>query len=1081
MASQAIVLTLEEVAIQRAAIREAQLQQALGEIKAEKEKMIRRRVRIQRRQADVSELEEMDLTHMDDNVPGQSQWVPKTAIASPKPFTRDKRGEDLNTWLRPVPVYVKCKLTLPHEEVFVAASYLEGSATIWLSGFVQLQGYGHDFRAWAVNQKLEDFLKLVEDRWHDPQEAQKATDAILTLNNRQFKSVREATDVVERLICVPGVRYDPQVLLTAYLKCFPSPLRNQLAGEANINTHNFPSFSKKALDLKAKIGHGHTPTTDGRKKALPPNWKAKGRIMFLDNDGSTIELEDDFQAGLGSEAGSVEVSGGGTVTASVQKGKATGRRHGGSRSRSQVDPNAPPWEKAGLIEDVWRDRYTRQACIHCDQYGHNQFKCRNKKVTEKIPPTMGQALGSSAPVGSNVASSSGTAPGNTSRCEAAFNHLKHALTNHEVLKLPDPNKPFIVTTDASHYGIGVVLVQQEGKKLRPVEYMPKKMPSQKLGKSTYEKELYAIYKALTHLRHYLLGSFFYVRTDHQTLRWMKTQPVFSDALKHWIEVIEQYDFEPQYIKGEYNKVADALSRRPDFLGALITEFWLADDVTQFSVEAYREDPFMSEIIRRLEVKDKATSQEFELINGLLFLEKAGNKRLYAPHRESLRSLFLDECHDATGHFGTRKIATNLLQRFWWPTMMRDAKLYMEICQVCQRDKPRTQAPLGLLKPLPIPERPGESLFMDFMDTVVTSKSGMRYVYAIVDRFSKYARLVTMPATAKTKYVIKLFKENWARDFGLPKSISSDRDVRFTSELWKAAAAEQGTQLQMTYGNHPEANGQAEQLNRVVQHLLRHYIKPNQVDWDEKLALISSLYNNVVHSATGVSPNSLLLTFKPRLPLDFLIPENQPTAAPGTLEFAYRYEQLMQQSVEQMHKAQAAMIESENKHRRPSTFQVGDRVWVKSSELGQEHGISRKLMPQYFGPWEVLDIVGEDPDGPSYVIRIPGHLRTYPVFHASKHAPSEETDQFPSRRSMLPPTMDGEVDIDDIVDHREMPVPRPTGRGRPPKPKLQYRVRFRHHTDPKEDRWFTREELMQTAPQAVAHYEKSLQKGKRQIE
>ncbi|GBG73400.1 hypothetical protein CBR_g16116 [Chara braunii] len=405
---------------------------------------------------------------------------------------------------------------------------------------------------------------------------------------------------------------------------------------------------------------------------------------------------------------------------------------------------------------------------------------------------------------------------------------------------------------------------------------------------------------------------------------------------------------------------------------------------------------------------------------------------------------------------------------------------METCQVCQRDKPRTQAPLGLLKPLPIPERPGESLSMDFMDTLVTNKSGMCYVYVIVDRFSKYARLVAMPATAKTEYVIKLFKENWVRDFGLPKSTVSDRDVRFTSQLWKAAAAEQGTQLQMTSGNHPEANRQAKQLNRAVQHLLRHYIEPIQVDWDEKLALIASLYNNAVHSATGVSPNILLLTFKPRLPLHFLLPENQHSTAPGTLEFAYRFEQLMQQAVEQMHKAQAAMIEYENKHRRTSTFQVGERVWVKSSELGQEHGISRKLMPQYFGPWEILDVVGDEPDGPSYVIRIPRHLRTYPIFHASKLALFEETDQFPSRRSMLPPTMDGEVDIDDIVDHWEMPVPRPTGRGRPPKLKLQYRVRFRHHTDPKEDRWFTREELMQTAPQVVAHYEKSLQKGKRQI-
>ncbi|GBG77114.1 hypothetical protein CBR_g23439 [Chara braunii] len=226
----------------------------------------------------------------------------------------------------------------------------------------------------------------------------------------------------------------------------------------------------------------------------------------------------------------------------------------------------------------------------------------------------------------------------TERCKAAFKHLKHALTHHEVLKLPDPNKSFIVTMDANQYGIGVVLAQQAGPKLRPIEYMSKKMPSRTLAKSTYEKELYAIYKALTHWRHYLLGRFFIVRTDHQTLKWMRTQPLLSDALKRWIEVIEQYDFEPQYLKGEYNNVADALSHRPDFSSALITEFGLADDVTHSTVGAYCEDPFMSEIICRLEAKDNVTFAEFELVNGLLFLEKAGNKRLLG---ESLSMDFMD--------------------------------------------------------------------------------------------------------------------------------------------------------------------------------------------------------------------------------------------------------------------------------------------------------------------------------------------------------------------------------------------------------------------------------------------------------
>ncbi|GBG74783.1 hypothetical protein CBR_g19295 [Chara braunii] len=833
--------------------------------------------------------------------PGQTQWVPKTAIAAPKPFVGDKRGEDLDTWLRAVPIYVRCKLTLPHEEVLVAASYLEGSAARWLSGLVQLQGYGDDFRAWAVTQKLEDFLKMVEERWHDPQEAQRATDVILTLHTRQFKSVREATDAVERLIRVPGVRYDPQVLLTSYLRCFSLPLRNQLASQANINMHNFPSFSKMALDLEAKIGLGQAPTTNGRKKTLPPNWKAKGRLMFVDNDGSTIELDDNFQEGVGSEAGSVEASGGG-VAAAV---------------RRPVDAVEVPGLGVKLTPMLLhgRKRVLQRTCGEIVIHGRLVFVVANMAITS-----------SSAAI--------------------------------------------------RRYG--------------PYEFvvMPFSLCN---APGTFQH-------AMNRIFHDYLDKYVIVYLD-DILIFSKTVEEHVAHLDKVLSLLRQHKFK---INGEKC--------------ALITEFGLEDSVTQSLVEAYREDPFMAEIIRRLEAKDKRTSAEFELINGLLFLVKAGNKRLCVPNSKFLRSLFLGECHDATGHFGFKKTAANLLQRFWWPTMMRDAKLYVETCQICQRDKPHTQAPLELLKPLPIPERPGESLSMDFMDTLVTSKSGMRYVYVIVDRFT----------------------------------------------------AEQGTQLQMTSGNHPEANGQAEQLNRTVQHLLRHYIKPNQVDWDEKLALIASLYNNAVHSATGVSPNSLLVTFKPRLPLDFLLPDNQPSAAPGTLELAYRYEQLMQQAVEHMHKAQAAMIESENKHRRPSTFQVGERVWVKSSELGQEHRISRKLMPQYFGPWEILDVVGDEPDGPSYVIHIPGHLRTYPVFHASKLAPFKETDQFPSRHSMLPPTMDGEVDIDDIVDHRELPAPRPAGRGRPPRPKLQYRVRFWHHTDPKEDRWFTREELMQTAPQVSLH-------------
>ncbi|GBG71633.1 hypothetical protein CBR_g9049 [Chara braunii] len=895
----------------------------------------------------------------------------------------------------------QCKLTLPHKEVLVAASYLEGSATRWLSGLVQLHGYGHDFRTWAVNLKLEDFLKMVEDRWHDLQEAQKATDVILPLSNRPFKSVRDATDAVERLICVPGVRYDPQVLLATYLRCLPMPFRNQLLGEANINMHNFPSFSKKALDLDAKIGHGHQPTTNGRKKTLPSNWKAKGRIMFVDNNGSTIELDDDFHEGVGAEAGSKKLQG---VDQSLPQFK---------KARRPVNVVEAPGLGVKLTPMLLHGR-KRVSLRTCGETVGEPVKMppEIEGVVTKYPDLFEEPIGV---VEREVVHAIEIIPG-SSIPKGRIYRMSPTKLDELRQQLKELIEKGWIRLSVSPYRSPVLFVPKKGGTLRMcIDYRA-------LNAITVKNR-----EPLPHIDDLLdrvQGCRYFIKID---LKFEYHQIAIRPEDQH------KTAFQTRYGLYEFVVMPFSLSNTPgtfqhamkrifhDYLDKFVIVY--LDDILSFSrtVEEHvgHLDKVLS-LLRQHRFKINGKKREF-----------GRTPILYLGHEISTEELKPDDAKVASIRDWPRPQSVTEMRSFLGMTdyYRNFVKNYSTVA-----------APLTDLTRLDTP--------WEWTD-------------------SKYARLVAMPATAKTEYVIKLFKENWVRDFGLPKSIISDRDVRFTSELWKAAAAEQGTQLQMTSDNHPKANGQAEQLNRAV-------------DWDEKLALIASLYNNAVHSATRVSPNSLLLTFKPRLPSDFLLPENQPSAAPGTLEFAYRYERLMQQGVAQIHKAQAAMIESENKHRHPSTFQVGDKVWVKSSELGQKHGISRKLMPQYFGPWEVLDIVGDDSDGPSYVVQIPCHLHTYPVFHASKLAPFNETGQFSSRRSMLPPTMDGEVDIDNIVDHMETPVPRPTGRGRPPKPKLQYRVWFKHHIDPKEDKWFTREELMQTAPQAVAHYEKLLQKGKRQI-
>ncbi|GBG62701.1 hypothetical protein CBR_g31718 [Chara braunii] len=305
--------------------------------------------------------------------------------------------------------------------------------------------------------------------------------------------------------------------------------------------------------------------------------------------------------------------------------------------------------------------------------------------------------------------------------------------------------------------------------------------------------------------------------------------------------------------------------------------------------------------------------------------------------------------------------------------------------------------------------------------------------------------------------------------GLPegepwKELGITGKARMTLKLtrWAAEIDMFDFELKPVKGRHPETNGQTEQMNKTLQQTLRMYIRPDQIDWDEHLPKVVSAYNNSVHLSTCKTPMELHLGWRPRRPIDRLNPDQVHKLPLGTSEFAVEYQKDIEKVKESILKAQHQMIEQANKHRRPSQFAVGDLVWVKSKEFAPEENISQKLLPAYRGPWQVLDVIG-DVDGPSYVIEIPPHLRTYPVFHASKLLPRVTNELFPSRRSAIPPSMDGKYDIDKIVAESTYHT------GRRGRPQRQYKVRFAYQ-NPSEDLWFTREELLDSAPHIVSAYE-----------
>ncbi|GBG82233.1 hypothetical protein CBR_g34517 [Chara braunii] len=202
-------------------------------------------------------------------------------------------------------------------------------------------------------------------------------------------------------------------------------------------------------------------------------------------------------------------------------------------------------------------------------------------------------------------------------CTSAMKKLKQALIEYPVLKVADPSLPFVVTTDASQYGIGAVLQQDDGNGYRPVEFMSARMPSEKVAASTYERELYALRQALDHWKHYLLGRHFKVYSNHETLRWLKTQAKMTPKLTRWAAEIDQYDFELKPVKGKYNIVADALSRRADYFGSIVHYLDIGKDLQLKVREAYAQDPIYSDLLKKVKEAPE-TEPNYRTTEGLLF-------------------------------------------------------------------------------------------------------------------------------------------------------------------------------------------------------------------------------------------------------------------------------------------------------------------------------------------------------------------------------------------------------------------------------------------------------------------------------
>lgn len=224
------------------------------------------------------------------------------------------------------------------------------------------------------------------------------------------------------------------------------------------------------------------------------------------------------------------------------------------------------------------------------------------------------------------------------KAKEALSLMKNALCKELTLALPDEDKEFWISTDASDTGFGCCLQQKMEGGLRPIEFLSGRWKGTDRNLSTYSKELAALALGVKKWRPYLEGRHFTVMTDHRALEeFLRQKTPANRQQARWLEDLASADFEIRFIQGDKNPAAEALSRIPD-----------------------------------PEIEMERTTHKEELTLG---------KRRQEWKRR----------HESSwgGHFGAKKDVQRMKSLFYWPGMEQDIKQWCAACDDCQRSKNST--------------------------------------------------------------------------------------------------------------------------------------------------------------------------------------------------------------------------------------------------------------------------------------------------------------------------------------------------------------------------------------------------------
>ncbi|KAD6118893.1 hypothetical protein E3N88_10164 [Mikania micrantha] len=472
----------------------------------------------------------------------------------------------------------------------------------------------------------------------------------------------------------------------------------------------------------------------------------------------------------------------------------------------------------------------------------------------------------------------------TQKQEEAFQTLKQRLCNAPILTLPEGNDDFVLKVHEKNY-------------------------------TMHDLELGAVVFALNIWRHYLYGTKCMIFTDHKSL---------------------QHIFDQKELNMRHRRKSQTLGVRA--MGMTV-QTSLRDQILQAQQEAVERNNLRNEL-------DCGAEKQFETrSDGVIYFQD----RVWIPAVDELRKLILDEAHKTqySVHPGADKMYQDLRSFYWWPSMKTDVATYVGKCLTCAKVKAEHQKPLGLLEQPEIPQWKWEQIAMDFITKLPRTSSGHDSIWVIIDRLTKSAHFLPIREDNKMERLARLYVNEIVVHHGVPLSIISDRDSRFTSRFWQSLQQFLGTSVNLSTAYHPQTDGQSEGTIQTLEDMLRTCVLDFGGSWDNHVPLIEFSYNNNYHTSIGCAPFEVLYGRKCRSPICWTeVGDNRITGP-----------ELIQETTDKI-----AQIQQRLQATRVVRF-----------------GAKGKLAPRYVGPLEITQRICPV----AYRLRLPNKLSgVHDVFHVS---------------------------------------------------------------------------------------------------